>query len=117
MNQNHKIYQMPVAKVYPHYVTKIVKKGRKQDELDALIYWLTGYDKVELENVISHGIDFETFFKEAPNLNPNRSKITGVICGIRVESMEPSTMKEIRYLDKVVDELAKGKSLEKIKRQ
>lgn len=111
----HKIYKMPFSKVYPHYITKVVKKGRSQKELDDLIYWLTGYDEASLQYVLDNEIDLETFFKEAPNLNADRIKITGVICGVRVEDLEPSTMKEIRYLDKIVDELAKGKSIEKIK--
>jgi len=113
----HKIYKMPFSKVYPHYVTKVVKKGGFQEDLDELIDWLTGYDKERLQYVLDHDIDFETFFKEAPELNADRTKITGVICGVRVEDLEPSIMKEIRYLDKIVDELAKGKSIDKIKRR
>ncbi len=107
---------MSVASVYPHYVAKAEKKGRKRAEVDAVICWLTGYNQRELEGQLKKQTDFETFFKEAPKLNPSRTLIKGVICGVRVEDIEDPTMREIRYLDKLVDELAKGKSMEKILR-
>lgn len=108
---------MPFASVYPHYVAKAERKGRTKAEVDEIIYWLTGYDAAALTNVLEAAITMEDFFIQAPALNANRQHIKGVICGIRVEEMEPSTMKEIRYLDKLVDELAKGKTMEKILRQ
>ena len=106
-----KIYTMSVNKVYPHYVTKVERKGRTQAEVDEVIIWLTGYDNTTLHQKLNANVDFETFFAEAPQLNPNRKHITGVICGVRVEDMEDSLMKEIRYLDKLIDDVAKGKSL------
>lgn len=106
-----KIYTMAVNKVYPHYVTKVEKKGRTQDEVDEVISWLTGYDIKTLHQQLNADVDFETFFAEAPRLNPSRRNITGVICGVRVENMEESLMKEIRYLYKLIDDVAKGKSL------
>ena len=112
----HKIYKMSVAKVYPHYVTKAEKKGRTKSEVDKIIRWLTGYSQEELEMQLEKETDFETFFAEAPELNPSRSLIKGVICGVRVEDIEEPTMQEIRYLDKLIDELAKGKAMEKILR-
>ena len=112
----HRIYRTSVASVYPHYVTKAEKKGRTQAELDEIIHWLTGYDAKGLAAVLEQGTDFETFFAEAPRLNPKRDLVTGVICGVRVEEMEQSTMREIRILDKLVDELARGKAMEKILR-
>jgi hypothetical protein len=112
----HKIYTMSVAKVYPHYVTKAEKKGRTKTEVDEIIRWLTGYSQEELEAQLEKQIDFETFFAEAPQLNPSRALIKGVICGIRVEDIEEPIMQEIRYLDKLIDELAKGKAMEKILR-
>lgn len=110
----HKIYTMPFSKVYPHYITKAERKGRTKFEVDEIIRWLTGYPQEELEAQIENNTDFETFFEEAPTLNPNRNLIKGVICGVRVEDIEEQTMQEIRYLDKLIDELAKGKSMEKI---
>ena len=112
----HRIFTTSVASVYPHYVAKAEKKGRKRAEVDAVICWLTGYNQRELEGQLKKQTDFETFFKEAPKLNPSRTLIKGVICGVRVEDIEDPTMREIRYLDKLVDELAKGKSIEKILR-
>ena len=114
--ENHRIYTMPFASVYPNYVAKAERKGRTKAEVDQIICWLTGYSQTELDAEIDKQTDFETFFAEAPNMNPSRTLITGVICGIRVEDMEQSTMKEIRYLDKLIDELAKGKAMEKILR-
>ncbi|WP_425385728.1 DUF2200 domain-containing protein [Staphylococcus simulans] len=108
---------MAFASVYPHYVTKVEKKGRTKDELHEVITWLTGYDEAGLQQVLDEQISFEDFFAQAPSLNPNRKLITGVICGIRVENIEEPLMQEIRYLDKVVDELAKGKPLNKIMRK
>lgn len=108
---------MSFASVYPLYVIKAEKKGRTKAEIDEIIRWLTGYSQKELESQIDKQSDFETFFSNAPKLNPSRVLITGLICGIRVENMEDSTMKEIRYLDKLIDELAKGKSMEKILRK
>lgn len=111
-----KIYGMSVASVYPHYITKTEKKGRTRAELDQVIRWLTGYDQPALEARLADGTDFRTFFAEAPAMNPNRSAITGLICGVRVEEIEEPLMREIRYLDKLVDELAKGRKMEKILR-
>lgn len=113
----HKIYTMSVAKVYPHYVTKAEKKGRTKTEVDEIIRWLTGYSQEELEAQLEKQTDFETFFAEAPQLNPSRAFIKGVVCGVRVETIEEPTMQEIRYLDKQIDELAKGKTMEKILRK
>ncbi len=113
----HKIYTMSVAKVYPHYITKAEKKGRTKSEVDEIICWLTGYSQEELEVQLEKETDFETFFTEAPQLNPSRAMIKGVICGVRVEDIEEPIMQEIRYLDKLVDELAKGKAMEKILRK
>jgi len=115
--KNERIYKMTFASVYPHYVTKVEKKGKTKEELDTIIYWLTGYDQKALQKQIDTKVTFETFFDEAPQLNPNVSKITGVICGYRVEEIEEPLMKKIRYLDKLVDELAKGKKMEKILRE
>ena len=115
--KKHRIYSMSVASVYPHYVAKAEKKGRKKSEVDEIIRWLTGYDQKELGTRLKKKTDFETFFAEAPRLNPSRALITGVICGVRVEAIEDPLMKEIRYLDKLVDELAKGKAMEKILRK
>lgn len=112
----HKIFSMSFASVYPHYVAKAERKGRTRAELDQIIHWLTGYDAEGLKAVLADGRDFETFFARAPRMNPARSGITGVICGVRVERIEEPLMREIRYLDKLVDELAKGKAMEKILR-
>ncbi|PIC78709.1 hypothetical protein CSV75_15495 [Sporosarcina sp. P18a] len=113
----HKMYTMSFAKVYPLYINKAEKKGRTKLEVDEIIRWLTGYNQEELEVQLEKQTDFKTFLAEAPKLNSSRTLITGVICGIRVEEMEESTMKEIRYLDKLVDELAKGKAMDKILRK
>ncbi|MBU8906279.1 DUF2200 domain-containing protein [Desertibacillus haloalkaliphilus] len=113
----HKIYTMSVASVYPYYVTKAEKKGRVKAEVDEIIRWLTGYSQEELEAQLEKQTDFETFFAEAPQLNPSRDLIKGVVCGVRVEDIEEPTMQEIRYLDKMIDELAKGKAMEKILRK
>ncbi|MCV0396262.1 MAG: DUF2200 domain-containing protein [Rhizobiaceae bacterium] len=112
----HRIYSMSFASVYPHYVTKAEKKGRTRAEVDEIITWLTGYGPGDLRAILDDGSDFETFFAKAPALNPARSSITGVICGVRVEEIEEPLMREIRYLDKLIDELAKGKKMEKILR-
>lgn len=112
-----KIYTMSFAKVYPHYVAKAEKKGRTKEEVDEIICWLTGYSQEELEAQLERQVDFETFFAEAPQLNPARSLIKGVVCGLIVEDIEEATMREIRYLDKLIDELAKGKAMEKILRK
>ena len=114
---DHKIYKMAFAKVYPSYINKAEKKGRTKAEVDQILHWLTGYDADQLKSQIDKEADFETFFTDAPALNPNRKKITGVVCGIRVENIEEPLMQDIRYLDKLVDELAKGKALEKILRK
>ncbi|MFZ1484181.1 MAG: DUF2200 domain-containing protein [Candidatus Saccharimonadales bacterium] len=114
---NPRIYSVSFASVYPMYVAKAERKGRVKAEVDEIIRWLTGYKQGQLETEISKQTDFETFFSHAPELNPNRKLITGVICGIRVEDMEGSIMKEIRYLDKLIDELAKGKPMEKVLRK
>ena len=112
----HKIYTMSLAKVYPNYIAKAEKKGRTKAEVDEIIRWLTGYSQEALEEILANGTDFETFFAEAPQLNPSRRLVKGVICGVRVEEIDEPTMQEIRYLDKLVDELAKGKAMEKILR-
>ena len=116
MPTKHRIFTTSVASVYPCYVAKAEKKGRKKAEVDAVICWLTGYSQRDLEGHLKQQTDFETFFQDAPKLNPSRAKITGVICGIRIEEIQEPTMREIRYLDKLVDELAKGKSMDKILR-
>jgi hypothetical protein len=113
----HKIYTMSFASVYPHYVNKAERKGRTKAEVDEIITWLTGYSQEELEAILEKQTDFETFFAEAPQLNPSRDLIKGVICGVRIEEIEEQTMREIRYLDKLIDELAKGKKMEKILRK
>ena len=114
---NHRIYTMSVASVYPHYVAKAEKKGRTKAEVDEIIRWLTGYSQEALEAELAARTDFETFFAKAPAMNPTRSAITGTICGVRIEAIEEPLMREIRYLDKLVDELARGKAMEKILRQ
>lgn len=108
---------MSFASVYPHYIQKAEKKNRTKAEVDKIIFWLTGYDEFSLQKHIENKTDFETFFAQAPQLNPNVSKITGVICGYRVEEIEDELMQKVRYLDKLIDELAKGKSMEKILRK
>lgn len=114
---NDRIYKMSFASVYPLYIAKAEKKGRTKAEVDEIICWLTGYSQKELETQLEKQTNFETFFAKAPKMNPSRALITGIICGIRVEDMEESTMKEIRYLDKLIDELAKGKAMERILRK
>lgn len=112
----HRVFKMSFASVYPHYITKAERKGRTKDEVDQIIYWLTGYSKEQLEAVMIQKTDFRTFFSEAPRMNPSARKITGVVCGVRVEDIEDPLMQQIRYLDKLIDELAKGKAMEKILR-
>ncbi|MDH2917479.1 MAG: DUF2200 domain-containing protein [Gallionella sp.] len=112
----HRIFTTSFASVYPLYVAKAEKKGRKKSEVDAIICWLTGYSQHELEAQLKKQTDFASFFSEAPKLHPSRVLIKGVICGVRIEDIEEPTMREIRYLDKLVDELAKGKAMEKILR-
>jgi hypothetical protein len=114
---NSRIFQMAFAKVYPMYVQKAERKGRSKAEVDAVIQWLTGYDERSLQRQIDQQVDFAAFFAQAPRIHPNASKITGVICGYRVEEIQDKLMQQIRYLDKLVDELAKGKAMEKILRQ
>ncbi len=113
----HKIYSMAFSSVYPHYITKAEKKGRTKEEVDEIIRWLTGYSQDELERQIENKTDFENFFDKAPDMNPSRELIKGVICGVRVEEIEEPLMQEIRYMDKLIDELAKGKKMEKILRK
>ena len=113
----HRIYKTSLASVYPHYVAKAEKKGRRRGEVDEIICWLTGYATQELHAQLHRGTDFETFFAEAPAMNPNRALITGTVCGVRVEEIEEPLMREIRYLDKLIDELAKGKAMERILRE
>ena len=113
---NERVFRMPFASVYPHYVTKVEKKGRTVEELHQVIHWLTGYDQKALQKVIADKTDFRTFFAKA-KLNPNVGLITGLICGYRVEEIEDPLMQKVRYMDKLVDELAKGKAMEKILRK
>ncbi len=113
----HRIYSVSVASVYPHYVAKAEKKGRTKAEVDEIICWLTGYSQQTLDDQLAKNTTFENFFAQAPQMNPSRSLITGVICGVRVEEVQETTMREIRYLDKLIDELAKGKAMEKILRK
>src|SRR5690625_4026871 len=113
----HKIYTMSFSSVYPHYVTKVEKKGRTKAEVDEISRWLTGYSQEELESQLKKQTDFETFFSEAPEMNPARALIKGLICGVRAEDIEESTMREIRYLDKLIDEISKGKTMEKVLRK
>ncbi len=115
MNKNlERVYRMKFSGVYPHYVTKAERKGRTKAEVDEIIHWLTGYDPAGLEKVLADGTDFETFFAQAPKIHPNRSMIKGLICGVRIEEIEDPLMREVRYLDKLIDELAKGKPMAKI---
>lgn len=111
-----RIYSMPFAKVYPMYIAKAEKKNRTKKEVDEIITWLTGYSKTELASQVKKEVTFEVFFAQAPKKNPARKQITGVICGVRIEEIEEPLMQEIRYLDKLIDELARGKSMEKILR-
>ncbi|WEK06614.1 MAG: DUF2200 domain-containing protein [Candidatus Devosia phytovorans] len=117
MNSNHRIYAMSVASVYKHYVAKAERKGRTRAEVDEVTRWLTGHDQAGLERELANMTTFEDFFAGAPAMNPARSQITGMICGVRIEEIEEPTMREIRYLDKLVDELAKGKPMEKVLRK
>jgi hypothetical protein len=112
----HRIYSMSVASVYPHYVAKAEKKGRSKAEVDTIIRWLTGHSEASLHDELAKGTDFEAFFARAPAMNPSRALIRGVVCGVRVEEVEEPTMREIRYLDKLIDELARGKAMAKILR-
>lgn len=116
-SNNQRIYATSVASVYPHYVNKAERKGRTRDEVNTIIRWLTGHSQETLDQELANKTNFEDFFAQAPNMNPSRSLITGVVCGVRVQDIEETTMREIRYLDKLVDELAKGKAMEKILRQ
>ena len=113
----HRIYSVSVASVYPHYVAKAEKKGRTKAEVDDIICWLTGHSQQSLDDQLAEKTNFEDFFAQAPQMNPSRSLITGVICGVRVEDIQETTMREICYLDKLIDELAKGKAMEKILRK
>lgn len=115
--EKHRIYTTSFASVYPHYVAKAERKGRTKAEVDQIIRWLTGHDQAGLEAQLDQKVDFETFFSDAPALNPLRALIKGVVCGVRVEDIEEPTMREIRYLDKLVDELAKGKAMDRILRE
>lgn len=112
----HRIYAMPFAKIYPMYIQKAERKGRTKDEVDEILRWLTGYSQEELDAQIEKQTDLETFFAEASNMNPSRALIKGVVCGVRVEEIEEPLMREIRYMDKLIDELARGKAMEKILR-
>ena len=113
----HRVFAMEFAKVYPLYILKAERKGRRKEEVDQIIFWLTGYDHAGLQRQVEEGSDLATFFAQAPAMNPNRSLITGVVCGVRVEEVEDSLMQNVRYLDKLIDELAKGRPMEKILRQ
>ena len=117
MDNKERIYAMSFSGVYPLYIKKVERKGRTKAEVDEIIFWLTGYDQKALQQHIDNKSSFETFFAKAPKMNPNASKITGVICGYRIEEIEDKLVKQVRYLDKLVDELAKGKKMEKILRQ
>jgi hypothetical protein len=112
-----KVYRMTFGSVYPLYLTKVEKKGRTKGEVDKIITWLTGYDSEQIGDLVRNGIDFENFFRQSPSFNPNASKITGMICGYRVEEITDEIIQKVRYLDKLIDELAKGKAMEKILRK
>jgi len=114
--ETHRIYKMPFARVYPAYIAKAERKGRTKKEVDAIIAWMTGYDAKGLKAVLKNETDMKSFFADAPRLNPKRKLVTGVICGVRIEDIKEKTMREIRYLDKLIDELAKGREMEKILR-
>lgn len=114
--ENARVSKIKFSSVYPHYIAKAEKKGRTKEELHAVIRWLTGYDEAAFQRQIADKIDLQTFFAQAPRINPNTSKITGMICGYRVEQIEDKLMQQIRYMDKLVDELAKGKAMDKILR-
>jgi len=111
---SHRIFSMPFASVYPHYVNKAERKGRTKDDVDQIICWLTGYDQQGLQRQIDERVNIETFFNDAPALHPNRVLIKGVVCGIRVEEIEDPLMQNVRYLDKLIDELAKGRAMDRI---
>jgi hypothetical protein len=115
--QKHRIYTISFASVYPLYIEKAEKKGRTKAEVDEIIYWLTGYDSKGLRAQLKKETDLETFYSQAPRLNPARSLITGIICGVRIEDIKEPTMREIRYLDRLIDELARGRTMEKILRK
>lgn len=114
---NARVYRITFASVYPHYIAKAEKKGRTKEDVDTVIRWLTGYDEGGLQEQIDKRVDLQTFFAQAPRINPNASKITGLICGYRVEEIEDQLMQQIRYMDKLVDEVARGKAMEKILRK
>ena len=114
---NTRVYRMTFASVYPLYVKKVERKGHTRAEVDEVIQWLTGYDQKGLQKVIDDKVDFETFFKKAPKMNPNAVKITGMICGYRIEEIEDEVMRKVRWMDKLVDEVAKGRAMEKILRK
>ena len=116
MEKNHRIFAMAFGTVYPLYVQKAAKKGRTREEVDEVITWLTGYSGEQLQAAIDHKVDFASFFRDAPRMNPNAARITGVVCGVRVEDIDDPLMQKIRYLDKLVDELAKGKKMASILR-
>jgi hypothetical protein len=116
-DNNHRVFKIPFASVYPHYVQKAEKKGRKKTEVDKVICWLTGYSPQTLARQIKSKANLENFFRDAPALNPKVTKITGTICGVRIEEIEHPLMRNIRYMDKLVDELAKGRPMEKILRE
>ena len=115
--KKEKLYEMPFSKVYPLLVAKAERKNRSKDEVDEIIYWLTGYNEEELKQILNDEVSYKDFFDKAPEINPNVSKIKGSVCGIKVEDIEDPLMQKIRYLDKLVDELAKGKEMEKILRK
>ena len=117
MPTQHRIFTTPVANVYPYYLAKAEKKGRTKAEVDVVICWLTGYTQRQLEAQLKKETDFESFFRDAPKPNPNRKLITGTICGVRIEQIEDPLMKNIRYLDKLIDEIAKGRPMEKVLRK
>lgn len=114
---SHRIFSMSVASVYKHYVAKVEKKGREASEVDQAIRWQTGYDQTSLEHELADGTDFQTFFGQAPAMNPNRALVTGSVCGVKVQEVEDLLMREIRILDKLVDEIAKGRPMEKVLRE
>jgi len=117
MSDKHRIYTMSFARVYPCYVAKAQKKGRSKEEVDQILTWLTGYNQSQIDEILVTGSDIETFFSNAPRMNPNRELIQGVVCGVRVQEVQEPLMRQIRYLDKLIDELAKGKSMVKILRE
>lgn len=116
-SDNSRVYKMKFSTIYPLYIQKAERKGRTKEEVDEIIYWLTGYDENSLQRQIANEVDLETFFREAPCINPNASLIKGVICGCRVEEIEDELMRNVRYMDKLIDELAKGKAMDKILRK